>query len=61
MLDEVLEQPELETGKTHERFTKRLKKGQRDVFVGSFIASLYRAATISTNELVTMIEEENSI
>jgi peptidyl-prolyl cis-trans isomerase D len=39
----------------------RLDKQDRSTLVNGYIASLYRDATIETNDIIAMLEEENSI
>jgi peptidyl-prolyl cis-trans isomerase D len=39
----------------------RLEKQERSLLVNGYIASLYRDATIDTNDIIAMLEEENSI
>lgn len=60
-LDEITEDEQEVTQETITQNNKQVKGQQNNAFVGSFIASLYRDATIDINNAVTMFEEENSI
>jgi len=60
-LDEIAIKSSDDTADKQAQAKKHLEKQQQNAFIGSFIASLYRAATIDTNNTITMFEEENSI
>lgn len=60
-LDKIIQGENTTNQESQQASDKQLKKQQENAFIGSFIASLYRDATIDTNDTIAMIDEENSI